>query len=219
MCSAICGATTTRWRARRPFSHFGCPITGATSGSRPASTRSCVARRAKSVLVNNPGYRQAENVWTAAEPGRNVVLTIDVRLQQAAERALQGLRPDTRGAAVVMDVHTGDILALASSPALDPNGLSAAFTQADWQHIRDWTPRRIAPPTRTTCRARSLKPWWASRASKPGWSRIAAIPTQAIFVGRQAHSRSGQPGPVRFPARPDVFEQFLFHHDRPEGGH
>ena len=49
---------------------------------------------AKSVLVNNLGYRQTENIWSPAEPGRNVVLTIDLRIQQAAERALQGLWPD-----------------------------------------------------------------------------------------------------------------------------
>ena len=74
---------------------------------------------AKSVLVNNAGYRETENVWGPAEPGRNVVLTIDLRIQKAAEQALQ--RPfgaATRGAVVVMDVHTGDILAMASSPDL-----------------------------------------------------------------------------------------------------
>ena len=48
---------------------------------------------AKSVLVNNAGYRQTENVWSPAEPGQNVVLTLDLRIQQAAEQALQGLRP------------------------------------------------------------------------------------------------------------------------------
>ena len=77
---------------------------------------------AKSVLVNNAGYRQTENVWTPAEPGSNVVLTIDLGIQQAAEHALQGVYgPGTRGAVVVMDVQNGDILALASSPAYNPN--------------------------------------------------------------------------------------------------
>src|ERR1035438_1974616 len=52
---------------------------------------------AKSVLVNNAGYRQTENVWIPAEPGRNVVLTLDLHLQQAADRALQGVfGPATR---------------------------------------------------------------------------------------------------------------------------
>ncbi len=38
---------------------------------------------AKSVLVNNMGYRQTENIWSPASPGQNVVLTIDLHIQQA----------------------------------------------------------------------------------------------------------------------------------------
>ncbi len=79
----------------------------------------------KSVLVNNQGYRQSESVWEPAEPGSNIVLTIDTRIQQVAEEALASAEvtyaPPVKGAAVVMDVNTGDILALASSPTFDPN--------------------------------------------------------------------------------------------------
>ena len=55
----------------------------------------------KSVVVNNVGYRQAENVWQAVEPGKNVVLTIDLPVQRKAERALQIYGAVTRGALVV----------------------------------------------------------------------------------------------------------------------
>ncbi len=75
----------------------------------------------KSVLVNSLGYRQSEQIWSEAEPGQNVVLTLDVVIQQAAESALKSRGPNTRGAAVVMDVNNGDILAMASVPAYDPN--------------------------------------------------------------------------------------------------
>jgi penicillin-binding protein 2 len=93
---------------------------------------------AKSVLVNNEGYSQTENVWSPAEPGSNVVLTIDLGLQQAAEHALQRVfGPDTRGAAVVMDVQSGDILAMASSPTLNPNWYVQGITHAEWQRITD----------------------------------------------------------------------------------
>ena len=88
------------------------------------------------MLVNNLGYRQAENIWTPAESGRNVALTIDVQLQQAAERALQVYGPTTRGAAVVMDVHTGDLLVLASTPAFDPNDFVRGFPPGDYQRMQ-----------------------------------------------------------------------------------
>jgi penicillin-binding protein 2 len=77
----------------------------------------------KSILVNSQGYHQTENVWTPAEPGRNVVLTLDLGVQKAAEHALQTAPhgAETRGAVVVMDVRTGDVLAMVSSPTFDPN--------------------------------------------------------------------------------------------------
>ena len=93
---------------------------------------------AKSVLVNNAGYRQTENIWSPAEPGRDVVLTIDLDLQRASERALQHVAgPDTRGAVVIMDVHTGDILTMVSSPTLDPNWYVRGITHKEWQRIVD----------------------------------------------------------------------------------
>ena len=93
---------------------------------------------AKSVQVNNIGYRTTENVWSPAEPGRNVVLTIDVEVQKAAENALRGVYgPTTRGAVVVMDVRTGDVLALASSPTINPNESVKGYTQAEWQWRQD----------------------------------------------------------------------------------
>ena len=76
----------------------------------------------ESVLVNNLGYRQSETIWNQPEPGQSVVLTIDLDLQRAAEKALldhQG--PNARGAVVVMDVRNGDILAMVSSPTFNPD--------------------------------------------------------------------------------------------------
>jgi penicillin-binding protein 2 len=92
----------------------------------------------KSVLVNSLGYRQSENVWMAAEPGKNVVLTIDAALQQAAESALQSAMAGVvKGAAVVMDPHTGDVLALASSPSYDPNLFIPRITTEEWRRLSD----------------------------------------------------------------------------------
>lgn len=55
-----------------------------------------------------------------SKPGSNLHLTIDGRLQRAAEEGLRKSRSG-QGAAVVLDVRTGDILALASLPDFDPN--------------------------------------------------------------------------------------------------
>ncbi|HEX2265271.1 MAG TPA: hypothetical protein VHH14_03225, partial [Solirubrobacterales bacterium] len=49
--------------------------------------------------------------------GLDVVTTIDLRLQRAADEALGG----SRGAAVALDLRTGEVLALASHPFADPN--------------------------------------------------------------------------------------------------
>lgn len=67
-------------------------------------------------------------------PGDSLVLTIDRRLQEVAEQALAQaikLRKAPGGAVVVMNVQTGEILAMASYPAFDPGvftrGLSADY--------------------------------------------------------------------------------------------
>ena len=88
----------------------------------------------KSVLVNNLGYRQSETVWSDARPGSNVVLTLDVRIQKAAETALYNrVGKNVRGAVVVMDVNTGDLLALVSAPAVGPNSFIDGFSREDLQ--------------------------------------------------------------------------------------
>ncbi|HEY1418858.1 MAG TPA: penicillin-binding protein 2, partial [Myxococcaceae bacterium] len=59
-------------------------------------------------------------------PGDNVVLSIDMRLQAAAEKAF----PGTAGAVVAMDVRSGFILAMVSRPGFDPNVLTGRVTPA-----------------------------------------------------------------------------------------
>jgi penicillin-binding protein 2 len=74
----------------------------------------------KYVVVNYLGYRQSESIFSQAEPGQNVVLTIDLEIQKVAEAALQKAQANVRGAVVVMDAQNGDILAMASAPSFDP---------------------------------------------------------------------------------------------------
>lgn len=62
-----------------------------------------------------------------APHGNHRTLTLDARLQQEAARLLAG----RRGAAVALDPRNGDVLALASAPAFDPNGLAPAVFEED----------------------------------------------------------------------------------------
>jgi len=61
-------------------------------------------------------------------PGHDVVLTIDPGLQAAAEQSLVG----REGVIVALDVNSGGVLALASSPTYDPNRFITRFTPSEW---------------------------------------------------------------------------------------
>ena len=93
----------------------------------------------KSVKVNRLGYRQAENIWTPSEPGKNLVLTLDLPLQLAAENALRNspAGTNTRGAVVVLDARNGDVLVMASGPGYDPNQFVRGVTREEMQRLNE----------------------------------------------------------------------------------
>lgn len=75
-------------------------------------------------------------------PGRDVILTLDARIQAVTERALQqagyegeGDPPEVRGSCVLMDVRNGEILAMASSPGFDVNVFSRSISMEEWKHL------------------------------------------------------------------------------------
>ena len=71
------------------------------------------------LTFDKDGRKTSEKLITPPEPGYNVVTTLDLRLQQLAEKALEAKAK--RGAIVIIDPKNGDILALASWPTYDPN--------------------------------------------------------------------------------------------------
>ena len=61
-------------------------------------------------------------------PGENITLTIDKDLQLLAEKALEG----KKGAVVALDPQDGEVLAMASAPAFDPNSFIGGIGRSDW---------------------------------------------------------------------------------------
>ena len=67
----------------------------------------------------------------ASRPGHNVVLTIDLEIQKALEDLLKG----KIGAAVAMDPQSGQILAMGSSPAFNPDLFASGICREDWINL------------------------------------------------------------------------------------
>jgi penicillin-binding protein 2 len=97
-------------------------------------------------------------------PGKDIVLTIDAGLQKTAEDALEKVlqRIQTKGvyespwgdytfgeqspnadsgAAVAIDVNSGEILAMANFPSYDPNLFTTGINQSDWNNLQPVNPR------------------------------------------------------------------------------
>ena len=66
-------------------------------------------------------------------PGKDIVLSIDSRLQEAAENALAG----RRGAIVAIQPSTGDVLAMVSQPSYDPNLFVTGISFKAYAELRD----------------------------------------------------------------------------------
>lgn len=80
-----------------------------------------------------------------AVPGDDLVLTVDLDLQKATEQALAdgiarvqkaGFSLSRAGAAIVMDVHTGAILSMASYPSYNPGIFTGGLSATQWQDLQ-----------------------------------------------------------------------------------
>lgn len=83
------------------------------------------------VEVNAFGRVIRELTRDEGQPGQDVRLTIDSRLQKFV---LSRLGEESASAAV-LDVHTGEVLALATAPNFDPHLFSFGLTQAQWKEL------------------------------------------------------------------------------------
>ncbi len=66
-------------------------------------------------------------------PGKDIVLSLDIKLQEAAEAALGG----RRGAVVALDPRTGEVLAMVSQPSFDPNLFVTGISFKAYAELRD----------------------------------------------------------------------------------
>ncbi len=85
------------------------------------------------VKVNSVGREIDEVRKQEAVEGRRVELTIDYDLQRAAEEAFHA--SGYNGAAVIMDPRDGEVLALVSLPAYDPNKFAVGIDRAAWNAL------------------------------------------------------------------------------------
>src|SRR5688572_27052661 len=155
----------------------------------------------KSVLVNNLGYRQSETIWAQADPGKNLILTLDLNLQAAAEKALQSAMPDVRGAIVIMDPNNGDILALASLPSYDPNLFIPRINRTHWDTLMD----EDLKPTRSRATQENYAPGsifkivTAMACLERGLDPNATIHNPGlIYIGRRPIKDTALPGEYNF---------------------
>ncbi len=97
----------------------------------------------ESVLRGTPGYDQVEitaggkPVRTLSSspsiPGKNVILSIDIKLQYLVEQ----LYGNYRGAFVAIEPETGDILAFVSKPNFNPNDFVEGIDAVTWKELND----------------------------------------------------------------------------------
>jgi len=83
------------------------------------------------VIVNSLGKEVGRLSQQEAVPGQSIQLTIDYDLQAAAEQSL-GARI---GAVVALDPRTGEVLAMASHPAPDPNAFAVRVPKEEWERL------------------------------------------------------------------------------------
>ena len=83
--------------------------------------------------VNAYGKRINQIDHKEGEQGEKIKLTIDTEVQKLSNELLK----DVSGSISVMDIYTGEIIAMQSSPSFDPNLFLFGISQDDWQLIRN----------------------------------------------------------------------------------
>ena len=83
--------------------------------------------------VNAFGSRISQLAFLKGDSGETIQLTIDTKIQELANQLLK----EKSGSICVMDIYTGAIIAMHSSPSFDPNLFVFGISQDEWQLIRN----------------------------------------------------------------------------------
>jgi penicillin-binding protein 2 len=83
------------------------------------------------VVVDSLGREREVIGIQEATPGQDLQLTLDLDLQAVAELAMEG----RRGAVVALDPRNGEVLAMVSRPAFDPNKFAGRIRSGDWRAL------------------------------------------------------------------------------------
>ncbi|HEY0847521.1 MAG TPA: penicillin-binding protein 2 [Noviherbaspirillum sp.] len=141
-------------------------------------------KKYESILHGRTGYEEVEVTAggravrtlsrTAATPGHNLILSIDIELQKIIEEAFG----DRRGALVAIEPATGDILAYVSKPTFDPNLFVEGIDQQSWDELNTSIDRPLLnrPLIGTYPPGSTFKPYMALAALETG----KRTPNQAI---------------------------------------
>jgi len=115
-----------------PAAYAGTSYIGKVSLERSYESELHGAAGHQDVLVNVHG-REMQILDTAlAVPGRDLILSIDMKSQLAAEAGLAG----RRGAVVAIDPNNGEIIVFASAPGYDPNGFIAGLSNEEFRTLQ-----------------------------------------------------------------------------------
>ena len=83
--------------------------------------------------VNAYGKRINQVDYLEGKHGKNFIITIDTEVQKYSQNLLIG----KSGSICVMDIYTGDVVSMASSPTFDPNKFTHGINLKDWDEIRN----------------------------------------------------------------------------------
>jgi penicillin-binding protein 2 len=151
-------------------------------------------RGLQAVIVDATGNRIGEASFDKETAGHSLTTTLDFDVQLAAEQALG----DRKGSVVAMDPNTGEVLALVSHPAFDPNMFTKELSEEDWKDLTTGKEKKLSNrATQGTFPPGSVFKVFMAAA---GLSESLATPQTSVncpgyfnFVGRnfKCHKHSG----------------------------